>query len=48
MQFNGANANETMSVSAEGSHAIFLRDVATIRMDLTDIEIHPDSTRRHR
>ena len=39
MQFNGANVNEIMSLSADGSHAVFLRDVANIRMDLTDIEI---------
>ena len=39
MQFNGANVNETMSLSANGSRAVFLRDVANIRMDLNDIEI---------
>ena len=38
MQFNGANANETMSLAAQGSHAIFSRDVANIRMDLTNME----------
>ena len=39
MQFNGSNANEIMSLSADGSHAVFLRDVAAIRMDLTNVEI---------
>ncbi len=39
MQFNGANVNETMSLSANGSRAVFLRDVGDIRMDLNDIEI---------
>jgi Ca2+-binding RTX toxin-like protein len=39
MQFNGANVSEKMSLSAEGSHAIFARDVANIRMDLTNMEI---------
>jgi Ca2+-binding RTX toxin-like protein len=38
MQFNGANVNETMSLSANGSRAVFLRDVASIRMDMNDIE----------
>jgi hypothetical protein len=39
MQFNGADVNETMSLSANGSQAVFLRDPATIRMDMNDIEI---------
>ena len=39
MQFNGANGNETMSLSANGTRASFLRDVATISMDMNDIEI---------
>jgi Ca2+-binding RTX toxin-like protein len=39
MQFNGSNANEMMSLSADGSHAVFLRDVAAIRMDMANIEI---------
>ena len=38
MQFNGSNANETMSLSANGSEAVFLRDVAAIRMDMHNIE----------
>jgi hypothetical protein len=36
--FNGANGNETMSLSANGSQAVFLRDVATIRMDMNEVE----------
>jgi Ca2+-binding RTX toxin-like protein len=39
MQFNGADVNETMSLSANGSQAVFLRDPAAIRMDMNDIEI---------
>ena len=39
MQFNGANVNETMSLSANGSRAVFLRDLGAIRMDMNDIEI---------
>jgi hypothetical protein len=39
MQFNGANVNELMSLSANGSTAVFLRDIANIRMDMNDIEI---------
>jgi hypothetical protein len=39
MQFNGANVNETMSLSANGSQAVFLRDPGPIRMDMNDIEI---------
>ena len=39
MQFNGANLNEIMSLSANGSRAVFLRNLGTIRMDMDDIEI---------
>jgi len=39
MQFNGANINETMSLSANGAAAVFLRNVANIRMDMTGIEV---------
>ena len=39
MQFNGADQNEIMSLSANGSRAVLLRDLGTIRMDLSDIEI---------
>jgi len=38
MQFNGANLDEIMSLSANGSQAVFLRDIAGIRMDMNDIE----------
>jgi Ca2+-binding RTX toxin-like protein len=36
--FNGSNASEIMSLSANGNHAVFLRDVAAIRMDLDNVE----------
>jgi hypothetical protein len=39
MQFVGANGNEKMSLSANGSAAVFLRDVANIRMDFSNIEL---------
>jgi len=39
MQFVGANVNETMSLSSNGSAAVFLRDVANIRMDLSNLEV---------
>jgi Ca2+-binding RTX toxin-like protein len=39
MQFVGADASETMSLSANGSAAVFLRNVGTIRMDLSNIEV---------
>jgi hypothetical protein len=38
VDFNGSNANENMSLSANGEQAVFLRDVAAIRMDLGNIE----------
>ena len=38
MQFNGANVNEQMSVSANGSRVRFTRDVANITMDMNGIE----------
>ena len=38
LDFNGAGANENMSLSAEGRRAVFLRDVANIRMDMDDVE----------
>jgi Ca2+-binding RTX toxin-like protein len=38
MQFNGSDQDETMSLSANGSRAVFLRDIGTIRMDLNAIE----------
>ena len=39
MLFVGANVNEIMSLSANGSAAVFLRDAGTIRMDMNDIDI---------
>lgn len=38
LQFNGSNAGEQMSVSANGSRVRFTRDVANIVMDLGGIE----------
>jgi hypothetical protein len=38
MDFSGSDAAETMSLSANGSRAVFLRDVGTIRMDLSGVE----------
>lgn len=38
MVFNGANVNERVDISANGSHVRFSRDVATVTMDLNGIE----------
>jgi Ca2+-binding RTX toxin-like protein len=38
MRFNGSNANERMDVSANGQRVRFTRDVASIVMDLDDVE----------
>jgi Ca2+-binding RTX toxin-like protein len=38
MQFNGANIAEKIDISANGSRVLFTRDVASIVMDLNDIE----------
>jgi Ca2+-binding RTX toxin-like protein len=38
MLFNGANIAENISVSANGSRALFTRDVGGITMDLNDVE----------
>jgi Ca2+-binding RTX toxin-like protein len=38
MLFNGSNVNEKMAVSANGGRVRFTRDVASIVMDLNDIE----------
>jgi hypothetical protein len=38
LDFNGANAAENMSLSANGGRTLFLRDVANIRMDMDDVE----------
>ena len=38
LDFNGAGVNEKMSLSADGERSVFLRDVATIRMDMDGVE----------
>jgi Ca2+-binding RTX toxin-like protein len=38
MRFNGSNVNERMDVSANGQRVRFTRDVASIVMDLDDVE----------
>ena len=38
MVFNGANINENMDVSANGSRVRFFRNVGNITMDLNDVE----------
>lgn len=38
MLFNGANAAENIDISANGGRAIFFRDVASVTMDLNDVE----------
>ena len=38
LDFNGAGANETMSLSPDGDRSVFLRDVANIRMDMDGVE----------
>jgi Ca2+-binding RTX toxin-like protein len=39
LQFNGANIAETITVSANGGRTLFTRDVASIVMDLNDVEV---------
>ncbi len=38
LDFRGAGVNETMSLSANGSRSVFLRDIGNIRMDMNDVE----------
>ncbi|MGI9031609.1 MAG: calcium-binding protein [Ilumatobacteraceae bacterium] len=38
LDFNGAGANEIMSLSPNGERSLFLRDVANIRMDMDNVE----------
>ena len=38
LDFNGANVNEVVSISADGTRTHFLRDVANITMDLNQVE----------
>ncbi len=39
MDFNGAAGAENMSLSANGSRSLFLRDAGNIRMDMNDVEL---------
>ena len=48
--FNGANVNENIDISANGSRVRFFRDVGNVTMDLNSIEQHPvqrPGRRRH-
>ncbi|HEX2891554.1 calcium-binding protein [Vineibacter terrae] len=38
LDFDGANINERIDISANGGRALFTRDVANITMDLNDVE----------
>jgi len=38
MIFNGAAANETITISANGARTRFFRDIANVTMDLNDVE----------
>jgi hypothetical protein len=38
LDFNGAGANENMQLTPNGGRALFLRDVANIRMDMDNVE----------
>jgi Ca2+-binding RTX toxin-like protein len=38
LQFNGANIAENVTISANGTHASFVRDIANITMDLNSVE----------
>jgi Ca2+-binding RTX toxin-like protein len=38
MRFNGANAAENINISANGARVIFFRDIASVTMDLNDME----------
>lgn len=38
LAFDGSDGDEIMSLSANGSHAVFLRNLGTIRMDLDGVE----------
>jgi Ca2+-binding RTX toxin-like protein len=37
--FNGANVNERMSLFADGSRSVFLRDPGSVRMNMDDVEL---------
>jgi Ca2+-binding RTX toxin-like protein len=38
LDFNGANIAENISISPNGSRVLFFRDIATVTMDLNDVE----------
>jgi Ca2+-binding RTX toxin-like protein len=38
MQFNGANVAENIDISANGGRVLFFRNIATVLMDLNDVE----------
>src|SRR6516164_227271 len=38
LDFRGASIDENVTISANGSHATFFRDVATVTMDLDNVE----------
>ena len=38
LRFNGANVAEQINISANGNRVIFFRDIASVTMDLNDIE----------
>ncbi len=38
LDFRGANVSENVTISANGSHATFFRDVANVTMDLDNVE----------
>jgi Ca2+-binding RTX toxin-like protein len=38
MTFNGANVSENINISANGGRVLFFRDVASVLMDLDDVE----------
>ncbi|MBX3532127.1 MAG: putative Ig domain-containing protein, partial [Rhizobiaceae bacterium] len=38
LDFNGSDANETIAIAANGARALFTRDVASVTMDLNDVE----------
>ncbi len=38
LEFNGANIAENIVISANGGRALFFRDVASVVMDMDDVE----------
>jgi Ca2+-binding RTX toxin-like protein len=39
LDFNGANVAENITISANGGRALFFRDIASVTMDLNDVEL---------